>query len=306
MIHIPSIVRTAYDEYLDYIQTHPRVRIPEHIHDPALSVGKVHASALGKCPKAAALQRETESKHSLQTKHLMQQGVRDAEPIQEAMYWRYPIEVVPECSIERPPFRGRLDIQFSWDAADYGIEIKRRDGTLKGLNGRAEVPAPQLTDVYQMITYSYIKPLEQVWLLLITRFDLFFWQLKEDIGGFVLVDEDGNEWRSEYNRPQYLNYDVILAEAATHQQYMNKEREADPIPNFLAVPKGRQCGHWENAERPKKYKNIYNGEEQRTANFVPHCPFFEQCKGITIPNTGFIQIEEVTHGSKDYRIKVEA
>lgn len=301
-LHIPSVVRTAYDEYLDYIQSNPRVHIPEHFHDPLQSVGKIHASSLGKCPLAAAKSRETKSQHSLSTKHLMHQGVRDAEPIQEAMYWKFPIEVEAERSIERLPFRGRLDLSITADNLCYGIEIKRRDGVLKGLDGRVSVPTPYLTDVYQMIAYSYITPLEEVWLLLVTRFDLFFWQLKSTIGGFVLVDEENNEWRSEYNKPSYLNYDVILAEASSHQQYLNRERENDPFPDFLAQARGKQCFHWAGNERPKKYKTTYNGETERTANIVPHCQFFEQCKGITIPDNGLIPVREIEFNSKKYEV----
>lgn len=286
-------IRSAYKEYLIYIQENPRVRLPEHIHDPAMSVGKVHASALGRCPKATALKRKVKVDMDLSTLHLMQQGIRDAEPLQEAMYWYYPIEAQVEYSVEREYFRGRIDILYG----DHVIEIKRRDGYMKN------PPQPKLTDVYQLIAYRYMTGFPSINLCLMTRFDLFFWQLVEDGNGFKLINEHGEEWKNGYNNSSYLNYSVIVYEGQRHLQYLNEERSDDPMPNFLNIPAGSECFHWESAARPKKYKTSHNGETERDAPIRPHCPFFADCKGLVVPSDGLLQIGETEYDSKEYHIR---
>lgn len=282
-----SEIRQIYDEYLDYLQENPRIRLPEHIHDPELSIGKIHASSLGRCPKASALKRKTKIINDLSTKHLMQQGVRDAEPLQEAMFWKgHQVEV----SVEKEIFRGRIDILYK----HHVIEIKRRDGYMRS------DPSPKLTDVYQLIAYQYITGLESIHLCLMTRFNLFFWQLVRDGNGFKMVDEQGREWKNSYNNSGYLNYSVLKFEGNRHLQYMNGERTDDPMPNFLNIPMGNECYHWEDQGKPKKYKTK---EDQKIANICPHCPFFAECKGLVIPSDGLLPVEEIEYGSKEYRLR---
>lgn len=285
-------IREIYKEYLIYLQKNPRVILPEHIHDPSQSIGKVHASALGRCPLASAKKREgvePASMESMSTLHLMQQGVRDAEPLQEALYWKYPDLVQIEFSVEREMLRGRLDILYGTNV----IEIKRRDGYMRN------PPQPKLTDVYQMIAYSYMTGFKNINLCLMTRFNLNFWKLIEEGNGFKLVDEEGNDWKNGYNNPGYLSYSVLLYEANRHMDYLNGEKSEDPMPNFLNIPGGAECFHWENNERPKQYKTSYNGESQRTANIIPHCPFW--CHGGT-PAGNPIPVEEIEYGTKEYRL----
>lgn len=283
-------IRKGYHEYLIYVQKNSRIQLPEHIHDPQQSIGKVHASALGRCPLASAKKRQQEVQMDLSTLHLMQQGMRDAEPLQEAMLWYDPRTQV-EFSVERGVFRGRIDILYN----GHVIEIKRRDGYMKN------PPQPKLTDVYQMLAYHYITGITSIHLCLMTRFDLFFWRLEPRENGFVLLDEQGNEWKNAANKPSYLNFGVLHFEAKRHMEYL-EGRTDDPMPNFLEIPAGAECFHWESAERPKKYKTTYNGETERRANIVPHCPFWCHCK---VPSNGLIEIEELEYGSKSYNLIAE-
>lgn len=283
-----SEFRQNYDEYLDYLQENPPIQLPYMPHDPKLSVGKVHASSLGRCPLASAASRISRPKWDFSTKHLMEQGKRDAAPIQEAQYWRgHSVEV----SVEKETLRGRLDVLFG---NKYAVELKRRDGNFY----KKMPPQPKLTDVYQIIAYKWIAPYLDVHLCTFTRFDLFFWELKEIGGGFVLLDEEGNEWKSSFNRPSYLNYAVVMALTKENLQYQTGERTDDPMPNFLNTSDGVECFHWENEERPKKYKTAYQGELERFANIVPHCPVW--CHG---QKQDLISIEEVSYGSKTYEVR---
>ena len=281
-------IRQGYLEYLTYIQKNPRITLPQHIHDPALSTGKIHASSLGRCPLAAARKRELEVKYDLSTLHLMQQGIRDAEPLQEALLWYDPTTLV-EHSVERDTLRGRIDILYQGQV----IEIKRRDGYIKAL------PQPRLTDAYQLIAYSYITGLTEIHLCLMTRFDLHFWKMVNKENGFVLVDESGNEWKNASNKPSYLNYGVLKYETQRHLDYLNGVRVEDPLPDFLNIPAGTECGRWAGTERPKKYKTSYKGETERKADYIPTCPFWCHCD---ISEEGLIKVEETEYGSQTYRI----
>lgn len=300
---LPDITRNAYKEYLAYLRAGgKRIRLDENIHDPSKSIGKVHASAIGRCPKKTALSRQADTASfdvelfDFSTQHLMEQGKRDAEPIQEAFVHAYPIESEPEWSIERNPFRGRVDVRY----LESILELKRRDG-YKDKTGLEHSPTPYLTDLYQMICYSYMTGYDDIWLGLVTRFNLYFYRLVSDIGGFVLLHENGERWRSEFNNPSYLNYDIVMAQATVHQQYLNGERSDDPLPFYLNY-KGYECGKWHNGVKPKLYKYPINGKNHNDAFFVPTCPFFAECKGTTLNADGMVKIKEVEYDSKKFSV----
>ena len=88
---------TAYREYLEHLaHGGARVHLPDKPHDPALSINSIFASSLKRCPLLNAYRREklpepnpeSDARH-MSGLHLMQQGVRDAEPFQEALAWKF-------------------------------------------------------------------------------------------------------------------------------------------------------------------------------------------------------------------------
>lgn len=284
-------IRNAYGDYLVYLRSNPRFQLPESVHNPENSIGKVHASALGRCPRASALKRVKEVREGTSILHLMQQGVRDAEPVQEALAWRDPATLI-EYSVEKDFLRGRIDAIYK----DQIIEIKRRDAP-----GDSDMPRPKMTDIYQMLAYSWILNNETPILLLVTRFDLFLWQLRPVKEGFLLFDEKGYAFKSRINKPEYMNYTVMLHEANRHLSYLRQETDDDPMPDFLNAHNGYECFSWENRNiRPKKFAVPFKDVTGTTANIVPTCPFW--CHGA-IPESGMISVEEIEVGSKTYQVK---
>lgn len=287
-----NVIQETYSEYLNYLADNPRVEIPYKKHDAAESEGKVHASSLGRCPLAAALSRKTDAKgkgFDWKTLHLMQQGVRDAEPLQEAMLWKYPDVTEVELSVERDNLRGRLDILYDGNV----IEIKRRDSP-----DRKVPPYLRLLDLYQTLAYGVILEEEARTLniLLATRFDITLYSLIPDGGGYSVIDHNGRYWSSSYNKPSYINFAVVRGLRDSHLRYMRGETTEDPRPNYLNSDH-YECGHFENDNKPKAYKVPFGNETGQTTKFIPTCSWWCHHNGDKPTE---IVVREIEHGSKEY------
>lgn len=288
-----NVLQEAYSDYLDYLADNPRVELPYHKHDATTSEGKVHASALGRCPLAAALSRKTEKtekRFDWNTLHLMQQGVRDAEPLQEAMLWKYPEHTNVELSVEKDNLRGRLDILYAGNV----IEIKRRDSP-----DRKVPPYLRLSDLYQTMAYGVIleEAAQTLNVLLVTRFDLTLFSLVPDGNGYSVVDQNGRYWASPYNKPSYLNFAVVRGLRDSHLRYMRGETTEDPKPNYLNGD-SYECGNFEKDTKPKAFKVPFGDATGQTTKFIPKCSHWCHHGGF---KPEYIEIEEVEHGSKTYR-----
>lgn len=300
------VVYGAYSEYLRYLEMGAdRVKLPEHKHDPANSVGKVHASALGSCPLKNALRRQRAPQtnppsHAERTStlHLMQQGTRDAEPIQEALVWKYgeiskrwkatpsktrkghlPTDrsgAAVEVSVEHENFkvRGRIDatVRPSANAPQFIFEIKRRDAT----GGKGD-PQPKLSDVWQLMTYGAATGIHNLNLVIINRYVMKVWTLYPVRDGFVLKDEKGERWANPLNSPEHLNYEKLEQEIALQLTYLNGKTDC-PMPDFLNDDRngGWYCFHWVDGVKPMVYARETKGKMEKLGYITPRCEYFCQ------------------------------
>src|SRR5690554_4018104 len=130
-----SHLKSRYAAYLRALnEGEARVRLPDHQHDPTVSAGKVHASALGRCPLLKANERHNVPKRIQPTEdqelnllHLFQQSARDAEVVQEAVVWGKTGEVEVSIDSDELRLRGRIDLLVDYAGERHIVEIKRRD-----------------------------------------------------------------------------------------------------------------------------------------------------------------------------------
>lgn len=289
MLRFSDWLHSVYYAYLHYLDNGgQRFRLPpEEPHDPAKSEGKIHPSSLTKCPLANAKRRtnepvvieQTREEH-LRTLHVMQQGVRDAEVIQEAVLWhastRHDVAAHAELSIEDDYLRGRMDLVVWLGEECHVVEIKRRDGN----------PAkPKLSDAMQVLAYQVITPPTlSLHILLLNRwsnnpeldppgFQVWDFRLVED--GYVLVDEQDTAFDADWNLPDTLNLDQVWAYTTIQLSYLSGELSHAPYLDWLNDGKG-ECFTWEGgwSAAPKKYAKRYKGKTERHEYAVPRCPWF--------------------------------
>lgn len=291
-------IKDTVNEYLIYLERGgKRIVLPEHIHDETLSKGKIHASALGRCPLAKSIERNRprveseESKHSFASLYLMQGGVRDAELYQEAFLWKHPNTAQVEFSIDGFGMRGRMDIYYD----GHVIEIKSRHVASKDAP-----PMMFLGDAYQTLAYGLIlnvQPPKTLNTLLRTRFGFTLYTFKPEGNGFTAYDQHGKRWFPDYNRPEFLSYPVVQSLAEKHLKYLQGELTHDPMPNYLNTDGGRECGYWKDDDRPKRFKQPFRDQNGKTVQFIPTCPFW--CHHASKPD--YVEVEEIDFGSKKYQ-----
>lgn len=236
-MNISGVLREAY---LDYLQSGDHVELPQYQHR-ADDLSLVYASDLGRCPLAAALKRTRQPERfpktdaeRLTSLHLMRQGVKDAEPLQEALVWAFGKNAEVEKQVEDRILgvRGRIDTLLHREDGVHILEFKRRDTPHGG-----QAPEPKLSDCFQVMAYGEIMKTPHMHIVTISRYFVTTWTL--DLRGthyWVVNDETGEQWGNN-------NMDIagLKAEIARQKSYLDGNR-ADPMPGFANHPDGWQCG----------------------------------------------------------------
>lgn len=285
-----DLVFDAYFSYLRHLNSGgERFRLPEKTHNPALSVGLVHPSALGSCPLKPALQRanvpETNPPNDyeqLSAWHLMRQGVQDAEPLQEALIWKY--EFMPghyataEESItdETLGIRGRMDAFVFSNGARHIYEIKRRDSY-----GKYDQPQPKISDVWQVLTYGVALGVKSLNIILLDRYFFNLWQLRPVDEGYVLFNyKTGEKWDSILNTPEFINVTNLKAEIERQRAYLLGYTTEKPIADMLNDERTGSWFCWKWAgDKAKMYAKTYQGRNEKIGHIQARCPYFTHCYG---------------------------
>lgn len=300
-----------YLEYLEHLaEGGERVElvIPEHV--PARGEGLVYASALGRCPLKSALQRqrapyvlERSERQRMRELHVMQQGVRDAEVLQEAIKWAWGKSAEIEYPVESRALgiRGRVDALIHDPLAGSAvIEIKRREGD-----------ALALTDVLQTLAYGLIMSKSTLSILLLNRWvgnlenetpGFTTWFIQPEGDGYIVVNEHGQKWYTVYNTPEFLNVQTIERMVAEHRAYLEGEKSAPPYPDFInrnLGAYGNECFEWANGKPPKVYGRPYKGALERVEYGIPACPYFCHCPVEQLED-GRFPVRETTFESNVY------
>lgn len=285
----------VYGAYSEYLRSGDRIYLPLHKHNPANSVGKVHASALGRCPLQNALKRSNAPmtnppSHQKRTSslHLMQQGVRDAEPVQESLIWKYGKAKVRkgvpqgkgaavEVSIDSKPFRvrGRMDavVRPGEGREAFIFEVKRRDPI-----GGENDPQPKLSDVWQVLTYGLTTGIQNMNLVIMNRYSFKVWTLRPVTDGYMLFDEMGVKWDSFLNSPEHINIPALEREIQLQFDYLHGIQSECPMPDFLNDDRngGWYCFQWVKGVKPMVYAKTYQGKDEKFGYITPRCEYFCQ------------------------------
>lgn len=309
---IATIIRQVYRDYLEYLANGgDRIRIPEHKHvDPETPV--VYSSSLMRCPLLAAKKRNKDPEvlpqspaKRLAALHIMQQGTRSAEPIQEAMLWhslsgdepKMKVDVELSLSSLAGKLRGRVDLVITIDNHIHLIEIKQKSDNYQ---------TPRMPDIFQALSYSYMWKPEDITAHVMTvrrvsakdhdgAFNL--WTLKPDEHGFIVVGEDGGMWNHPVNNPEFINYTTMWVEIERHRKYLAGELNGPPIVDFINT-EGFWCASWV-GNKPKKYKKLYKGKEERQEYMHPTCTHFCHFATDELGEEGFL-VRETAYQSGEY------
>lgn len=263
----------------------------------------LYPSSLGKCPLQSRWKREGkaptwepkewEKENSF---HLMEQGNRVAEVLQEALVWKmgYPSSedrefyngdggcpplgetvfltpgFVPEATIhdEKLGVRGRID----------GLIVDGKNPkhwTILEIKARSPGRRPKFGDAMQTLTYMLSTGCHSAAIVTIERFKIKVWPLIARGEGFVVQSEWGDEVKERWNTPDMLNFDALEEEIQWFKDY----REMDefsldiPIPDPFNDKLRGWCCAWEWETRPKylKTKPSVIGKPKPCCQFWHHC-----------------------------------
>jgi hypothetical protein len=269
----------------------------------------VWASALGYCPLKSYFSRSgTEPKFPLtrdeafSSEWRMRNGVKTAEIIQEAMWWKFGFTNCEDgiteavingffsnvdsdyrtCLIEHPvhgdealPISGRVDLAFRTGSDVHLVEIKGRN-----VQEGSEKAFPKLGDAMQVLSYKMMLARKYPHLtfhahVLIGSWYFFnLWSFEDSNGGYTLHCEDGDVWNYQ-GAPCVVYTSDVHRECERHLAYLKGERSDVPYPDFINDPIHRwECGQWVNGKTPKKYKKLYRGAMERTEQIKRRCPYF--------------------------------
>lgn len=245
MIH--DLLVQAYDQYTTYLSSNPPFTLPYRAHVDAPDF--IHVSSLGMCPLQTALNRrkvtpkypDLLAENNLWTRHLMEQGKRDAAPLQEALLSSALFhDVQAEYPVSDPELKlkGRIDVlvRFGDPMTRHIIEIKRRD-----LPKNGGTFAPKLTDIYQVMGYGLITLYNHMHVVLMNRYNFVTWSVMPQGNGFQVFDSNGTLWDHPLNTPAHLNYDMLRAEVERQRTYLEGRSDACPIPDPLNDDLGYLC-----------------------------------------------------------------
>jgi len=244
-------ITEIYEEYLEHLAGGGKRESVPHHKSRHSNNDLVYASSLGKCPLAAALRRlcavekfPLTREENLKMHHLMNQGIRLAELIQEAFLFHG--DLVEEYFYsEDLGIAGVVDVLFSRPGEGHIIEIKTRN---------SEYPLPSLSDCYQALAYKYMlsrnsKTKYQAYILTLTPpnvkrkndtpFDL--WKLEPSGDGHIVVRHDGELWQSKFNDEERLNLTALKEEIQRHKMYLTGQTLHTPILDPLNDDGGWQC-----------------------------------------------------------------
>ncbi len=305
-------IMDAYDEYMTHLNAggkKPRVFTPRHHPNKSLDI--INASELGRCPLATAKEKRGDpmvvpptrySKISL--KHLLLQGTRDAEPLQEALLWKWGrarvtknvligegVALEARVGDKELGTKGRADAVLNWNGETHVVEIKRRDAQ-RGTS----TPMPKDSDVYQVLSYAHIMdlPYKHIHILILNRYFFKLWTLGWDPNQMVyaLTDEDGVVWYSG------LGLDSFEEAINVHRKYRAEKLTTPPMIDMFAADFGWYCYRWVDGEKPKKYKALYKGQEERIGFIEARCPYW--CWGGNPKE--HIPVRELEYDSKKYAL----
>lgn len=290
-------IRSIYLNYLRHLsQGGKRPALPPYVHREG-GTDKISASSLGRCPLAEAYKRNRNQEKTnpmtdgeeMSSLHLMQQGTRDAEPLQEAFVWSGGQVEVP---VESDLLRGRVDALIEYEEEHHVVELKRRDSKDGGH------PKPKMSDILQCLAYSSMLgvPMVNVHIVTLNRYGINVWNFEPVSSegvfvGFLVVNEDGKYWTSPLNNPEKINEKALTEEVMKHRDYLMGVQTACPMVDFLNHPEGWLCYH--DLQEPKHYKTENNAIKfQGEGNYVPvgkgfsslgtvrpRCEWFDACHG---------------------------
>ena len=290
--------------YLQYLQL--RVRLP---YEKAERSGEahtlVHASAIGRCPLATAKERNNEPerypqarREKLSSLHLMSQGERDAEPIQEALVRFLGFKAEHYFQDRVAGVSGRVD------AYKFGtiVEIKRRDAQ----RGRSR-PMPKRDDMLQILAYinhfwNQTQVHHEAYLLMVNRYYCDVWQMEwnEGLSQYVLYDHDGEIFIPDGRVDSY----TLAVKIAQHKNYLeDKNLRHTPeqfVDDFAAVTDGWNCYKWD-GEPAKKYKDVYKGKTERRGKIKRRCVHW--CHPFEAED---VEVRETSYESGKFEIVKEA
>jgi len=290
---IPELHR-AYRKYLLFLRDGgTRPALSRHVHNPEHSRGMLHPSSFGKCPLQEAWRREGMERAWEQKPweregmyHLMEQGSRVAEVVQEAFLWAYGACETPErdrqISLERTSWHQDTFFIDEYSQHDESLGIRGRIDGLLRLNNefyllemKARNPhvGPKLSDAYQLMTYMLSTGENTGLIITIHRFSIKFWWLFPNNGGFTIVNEWGDRYDQDWNTPDTLNFDLLQQEISVYRQYVFGGKRLTPIEDPYNHPRGWCCFMWDH--RPRHNKTTVS----RTGTIKPRCEFFHLCHG---------------------------
>lgn len=272
----------------------------------------IHPSNLARCPLAGAKSRlglPRSNPKSFYERgsllHLLNQGVQDAKPFQQAM--------IREGGLAEFPIRkdmnglngklyarlmGTLDVLFPAEGNNPPVmmEVKRRDEPKDGSGS-----LPKLSDAMQMLAYGWmirntpeLNPITKwdetpyttnrvmplMYLVIMTRYTAVVYELVPvDDDNFNLIREDGQFVLT-------ISWSTVFKSIGRVKHYLEAVKELakqeSPDWSLLTPPEfadggclnhedGWECYRWETKNKPKLYVREYKGQTDRKEYAVPRC-----------------------------------
>lgn len=242
----------------------------------------VPASNLGQCPLRNAKRYHGEPKtleptpkQDMVSLLRMDDGVRAAEVLQEALLWQYGDAARVEVEARDFSIRitGRIDALVDIEGKQYLYEFKRRDNDPWGNLW------PKMSDLYQVMAYGLMYPEAVLSIVVRNRVIFNTFTLYEDSPGkFLVVDQDGKPWESPMNDPNLLSTGSLMAEIDRQLEYLERGNRSIPIDDPLNDDRtgGWYCYRWE-GKKPMVYSEKYakqSGMTEKIGYVLPSCEYF--------------------------------
>jgi len=267
-------IQTAYLTYLRHLNVGGvRPEIPPY--EKSVTEGAwIYSSSLLGCPlqnarkyAGAAMSHPPTPSEEMSDFHLMQQGVRDAEPMQEALMWYFGASSEVRISSESLRLRGRMDVDMMVGGVRHIVEIKRRDEFMGQIT-------PKLSDLYQSLSYMMMTGAQHAHVLILNRYFFKLWSLYPDGKGFIVKDEAGEEWRDKHNTPEHLNFEAVEAEVKRQMAFIERVHAGEIVPPPISDPinneEGWRCLKHHDKPRVLKTKENPEGSSSRRCYWFCH------------------------------------
>lgn len=265
----------------------------------------VHASNLFSCPLKAVKERmkatpvfpELAKRNNPTLMHRMLQGVRMAEPFQEAFLWNkdnYNTVLVENSVVDKVlNLQGRIDLFIEdHEGKKHIVEFKHRLPQWK-----TPFPQPKLGDIFQGLAYKLMTNADYIHIVIINTpqyrdyFDPLkgyeIWSLDQDVyfpEGYILNSEHGYAWNYPQNTGEFINQNILEEEVERQLSYMRVNKPTEP-PIRLGSNESWQC-----VSKQRIAKNGQSGLLHSQCAYFCHSDNPKLVMEYTIGDDGFFEL----------------